>query len=72
MKIITGTDSNENEEETESASAQNLEELDLTDQVLVFQYRGKFHAIDHVSAPPFFLFWVSGNRLIWAGKKLTP
>jgi nitrite reductase/ring-hydroxylating ferredoxin subunit len=23
--------------------------LDLTDQVLVFQYRGKFHAIDHVS-----------------------
>jgi len=22
---------------------------DLTDQVLVFQYRGKFHAIDHVS-----------------------
>ena len=27
---------------------------DLSDQVLVFQYRGKFHAIDHVSpvAPP--------------------
>lgn len=24
---------------------------DLTDQVLVFQYRGKFHAIDHVSNP---------------------
>jgi hypothetical protein len=23
---------------------------DLTDQVLVFQYRGKFHAVDHVSA----------------------
>lgn len=22
---------------------------DLKDQVLVFQYRGKFHAIDHVS-----------------------
>lgn len=29
----------------ESADA----ELDMTDQVLVFQYRGKFHAIDHVS-----------------------
>lgn len=24
---------------------------DLKDQVLVFQYRGKFHAIDHVSGP---------------------
>ena len=24
---------------------------DLTDQVLVFQYRGKFHAVDHVSRP---------------------
>jgi hypothetical protein len=26
-------------------------EEELKDQVLVFQYRGKFHAVDHVSAP---------------------
>ena len=27
---------------------------DLTDQVLVFRYRGKFHAVDHVSFPFYF------------------
>lgn len=26
---------------------------DYTDQVLVFQYRGNFHAVDHVSVVPY-------------------
>jgi len=30
---------------------------DLTDQVLVFRYRGKFHAVDHVSFSFFFFFF---------------
>lgn len=29
--------------------------VDLQDQVLVFQYRGKFHAMDHVRTPLAFL-----------------
>jgi hypothetical protein len=33
-------------------SEEALEGSDLKDQVLVFRYRGKFHAIDHVSCPP--------------------
>jgi len=28
-------------------------ERDMTDQVLVFRYREKFHAIDHVSGPEY-------------------
>jgi hypothetical protein len=38
----------------------------LTDQVLVFQYRGKFHAVDHVSAPHAWAFCCigRGNRLM--------
>lgn len=30
---------------------ESCSEWDLKDQVLVFQYRGKFHAVDNVSAP---------------------
>jgi hypothetical protein len=38
--------------EVSLASEDASEGADLKDQVLVFQYRGKFHAIDHVSALP--------------------
>lgn len=29
------------------------EDVNFSDQVLVFRYRGKFHAVDHVSHKPF-------------------
>lgn len=36
------------EDAADAATSDTGAEIDLTDQVLVFRYRGKFHAIDHV------------------------
>lgn len=40
------------EDATDATASDTGADLDLTDQVLVFLYRGKFHAIDHVRHHP--------------------
>lgn len=45
-------DSGNGSQEHKGLTEADLDEaLDLKSQILVFQYRGKFHAIDHVSQP---------------------
>lgn len=46
---IPRTDDSQRSEVLITPGAPDFEMGDLKDQVLVFQYRGKFHAVDHVS-----------------------
>lgn len=50
-KVFHVPETNSSQRTEVSVTEGEISDEALKDQVLVFQYRGKFHAVDHVSAP---------------------